>query len=403
MTTPLNIVILAPLELNEQRIPFHLHAANFYYALAEAERLAMAKHVHDITQCLAVFAQNTGSYPQAADLFHRLAEHSRIQVEVPGEAAAYHQLGKVRLMQGDLAAATRHFERAIAIWEQIGAPEAAARAYVGLAGILVRQRDFDRASELYEKALIIHEGLHETVGIATALNGLGELEMERNPEQALHHFQRCLATANEPETQWVIANVYHSLSIIMLEKNDLSRAEELCRQSVSINERLERWADAATGYHQIGLITQRRGKLEEAYQWYLRSAQTKERLGLAAQAASSYQQLGNVSNLQNDLGLAAAWYEKSLDLKERGHNWEGAAITLNNLATVRLQQRAFEEAGQLLIRSLAYFERVGRRDQYKKVLPAFNYCYQQSDPGMRERLNALWTGARLGEFPNPEP
>src|SRR5205823_13630404 len=49
---------LAPRELHEQRLPFHLHGQNFHYALAQAERLQISFNIIGLTQALASFAEN---------------------------------------------------------------------------------------------------------------------------------------------------------------------------------------------------------------------------------------------------------------------------------------------------------------------------------------------------------
>ena len=64
---------LAPRELHEQRVPFFLHGANFHVALGEAERLGMDLPFAMLIQSLAVHAQNTRNFQEAARLFERLA------------------------------------------------------------------------------------------------------------------------------------------------------------------------------------------------------------------------------------------------------------------------------------------------------------------------------------------
>ena len=109
---------LTPLELHQQRIPFHLHGANFYFALTEAERLGMATAFAALTQSLAAFAQNTRSYATAASLFERLAKHREHLNDLEGAAAAYHQLGMIAEKQRDFAAAEQWYRKSLAIEEK---------------------------------------------------------------------------------------------------------------------------------------------------------------------------------------------------------------------------------------------------------------------------------------------
>ena len=63
--------ILAPKELHEQRVPFHLHGANFHTALAEAEALGMDTHFAALTQALGAYAQNSGILPARSAVLRR--------------------------------------------------------------------------------------------------------------------------------------------------------------------------------------------------------------------------------------------------------------------------------------------------------------------------------------------
>jgi|ERR1700675_584563 len=113
---------LAPLELHRQQIPFYVHVQNFHYALGEAERLSMETGTAALIQSLAVFADNTRNFTQAARLFERLASHCNSSGNKEGVAAAYHQLGWVAEQQRDFTAAERRYLQSLNIAAKQGAP-----------------------------------------------------------------------------------------------------------------------------------------------------------------------------------------------------------------------------------------------------------------------------------------
>ena len=96
---------LAPGELYEQRVPFHVHGANFHHALTQAERLKLDTPFAALVQSLAAYAQNTRDFAAAARLFTRLADARRDAGDEEREAGAYHQLGIIAQEQRDFAAA----------------------------------------------------------------------------------------------------------------------------------------------------------------------------------------------------------------------------------------------------------------------------------------------------------
>ncbi|MCP4692358.1 MAG: hypothetical protein GY859_30210, partial [Desulfobacterales bacterium] len=86
---------LPPKELHEQRGPFHLFGASFYYAMNEAETLAMDNYFRALLQALAAYAQNTFNFKEANDLFVHRAAASKNLGNNEKEAGAYHQLGMI--------------------------------------------------------------------------------------------------------------------------------------------------------------------------------------------------------------------------------------------------------------------------------------------------------------------
>ena len=111
---------LALRELHEQRGPFFLLGANFHVALGEAERLKMDFRSGALIQSLAVHAENTRNFREAARLFERLATLANNLGEAEREAVAYHGLGRIAEEQRDFASAEQWYRKALAIWVKYG-------------------------------------------------------------------------------------------------------------------------------------------------------------------------------------------------------------------------------------------------------------------------------------------
>ena len=103
---------LTPRPLHEQLGGFYYYGANFHHALGEAERLGMDAYFAALTQALAAYAQNISNYEAAVSLFDRLADHHSTHGNQEGEAAAYHQLGRIAQELGHTVDAVRFFESA---------------------------------------------------------------------------------------------------------------------------------------------------------------------------------------------------------------------------------------------------------------------------------------------------
>ena len=160
---------LAPRELHEQRSAFYLHGANFYTALAEAERLSMEQDEKALTQSLAVWAQNNRDFAEAERLFLRCARHEDTA------AGAYHQLGRVAQERRDFAAAEQWYRKSLAISEKEGDEHNAAMSYHQLGRVAEEQRDFAAAEQWYRKSLAIREKQGNEHGAASTYHQLGRV------------------------------------------------------------------------------------------------------------------------------------------------------------------------------------------------------------------------------------
>ncbi len=148
---------LAPMELHEQLGPFAIHGASFHRGLGLANTLGMDMQLAALTETLAAFALNRRDFGAARRLCESLASHwgGRNYQEV--RAAAYHQLGIIAQEQRDFADADAWYRKSLAIKEQQGNAQGAARTYHQLGRIAQEQRDFADAEAWCRKSLAISE------------------------------------------------------------------------------------------------------------------------------------------------------------------------------------------------------------------------------------------------------
>ena len=184
---------LAPKQLHEQRIPFYLHGANFYYALSLAMTLDMTAHIAALTQLLASFAQNNRDFQGAGRLYETLAAHHSQHNDDKGLASAYHQLGIIAQEQRDFERAEQWYLKSLAISEKLGIDHGTAKTYHQLGNIAEEQRDFERAKQWYLKSLDIHKKQRNKHGAAMTYHQLGRIaEEQRDFERAKQWYLKSL-------------------------------------------------------------------------------------------------------------------------------------------------------------------------------------------------------------------
>ena len=351
---------VAQKELHEQRTPFHVHGANFRYALGEAERLGMQKPFATLMLSLASYALNTRNFAEAAELYEGLANNQKASGNDEGEAVAYHQLGMIAEEQRDFAAAEQWYHKSLGITEKQGNEHGAAMTYHQLGRIAQEQRDFAAAEQWYRKALAIQEKQGDEHGAA---------------------------------------NTYHQVGVIAAEQRDFAAAEQWYHKSLAIEEKHGNEHGAAISYHQLGVIATQQGDFAAAERWYHKSLAMEEKQGNEHGAALTYHQLGVIAEEQRDFAVAEQWYLKSLAIKEKQGDEHGAASTYAQLGLLARAKGNFEESGRRLIRAHSAFVHTNDAHMASLALQQFFVTHRSADPDEQVKLLAMWDQAGLGPLP----
>ena len=381
----------------QQRVPLRLHRANFYAALELSRRLSLSWDYAALAQALAVYAQDSRNFREAASLFELLGQHWAIEGDRVGEASAYHQLAMIAQAEGDSVAARKSYLRSLAIEEELGNEIGAALTHHQLGRIAEDENSLTESRDWYLKALQIFEAHNKIPEIATAYHQLGSVaEAERDLEDARVWYEKSAGLKVKHGDLGGAAITYQQLGSIAQEERDFRTARDWYRKALAILEPQGNIDAVAIAYHQLGLVAQQERDFEAARTWYLKSIAIKEKQGNLRGAASTYHGMGRIAEEQGDLEIARDWYrkslaisidendrsaiarayhqlgsvaeeqrhfpeaidwyQKSLDLEEQQGNLSGIAITCHQLGSVARQQRDFAGALEWLHRSLAASE-----------------------------------------------
>jgi tetratricopeptide (TPR) repeat protein len=215
---------------------------------------------------------------KAGDLDAAAATHDAIRVSLeaskdeaaakPVLAAAYHELGIVAQLRGDLAAGEEWYWKALAIWEALGDRRGLARNYHQLGTVAQFRGDPAAAEQWYRKSLEIKEALGDRPGLASS---------------------------------------YHQLGTVAEDRGDLAAAEQCYRKSLEIKEALGDRPGLSSSYHQLGTAARRRGDLAAAEQWYQKALVINEALANRPGLAMSYILLGLLAEGRGDTAAALDW------------------------------------------------------------------------------------------------
>jgi len=362
---------LAPRELHEQRVPFFLHGAHFHVALGEAERLQMDFLSGALIHSLAVHAQNTRNFQEAARLFERLATPANSLGEAEREAVAYHRLGMIAAEQRDFASSEQWYLKSLAIAEKQGDEHGAARTYHNLGMIAAEQRDFASSEQWYRKAMAIFEKQGDEHGKAGTYHQLGRIAQEQHDFAGAEQWCReALAIFEKQGDEHSAASTCHQLGRIAQEQHDFAGAEQWYRKALAIKGKQGDEHGAALTYHQLGTIAQQQRDFASAEQWYRRALTIFEKQGDEHHVASTCHNLGTIAQEQRDFASAEQWYCKALAIFEKQGNEHSVAAAYHQLGMIAAEQRDFASAEQWYRKALAICIKYG--DKYHEEMTRSN-------------------------------
>lgn len=156
-----------------------------------------------------------------------------------GLAHAHWGLARARAKLGDNEDARRHFERALARFEQTGDRTGQAHTRLNLAWVLDRQGRYAEALPQARQALALYQALGHVAGQADGLNAIGwYLTHLGEHRQALGYCRRALVLHERTGDRRRAAQAWDSLGHVHLDLGDHVRATECFRSALALTREL---------------------------------------------------------------------------------------------------------------------------------------------------------------------
>jgi serine/threonine protein kinase len=306
---------------------------------------------------------NLGLYDDADKYLHRALD---LRSRQKGREAARETAGLLTLLghvaweRGDVPAAQRLYERAIASNRRLHGPRALplAEDLNGLGLVTAETGDLARAKACFTEAAEIgrRAGREGRKALADALNNLGWLARRQGDlATAQTNFQESLRLSREvlgddhPETVRVRSN----LASLLFQRGDLEHAESVYGEILAVRRHLlgPDHPDIARTLNSLGTVQQKRGRLEAAQGSFREALAMCRRLNPVPErmAGTALAGLAEIARHQGDLAAAEHAYGESYELFQRhpGDDPQGFANALLGQALVRRDRgdRATAAAG----------------------------------------------------------
>lgn len=253
--------------------------------------------------------------------------------------------GVLHLRRGRLPEAIAKFESASRIFEAREDAKALVDAMMALASTQMKANDLNGALANYNKAAELCTKFNYEIGLAQLYADLGLLLQGLGKfTEAEQMLLKGFAVADKHEELTIASVVAGNLALLYRETQDLDRAEEMVRQSLQLEERLNHKDGVARANLNLGTILFEKARFQEAAACFKISLRLYEALGLPEHASNAVYNLGNAHRALKQSPEAETYYRRAIDLFMTANDASGVAKSAGNLGAVYLDSGRFDEA-----------------------------------------------------------
>ena len=248
-----------------------------------------------------------------------------------GQANGEVNLGNASIILGNYADAKNHFQKAKTIFNSLIKSDqknktfifGLARCYSSLGVVFSQEGNYYEAIDNYQKGLKYYQKINHKTGISKSYNNIGIVYKSRqNNTKALEYFKKALKIQ-----------------------------EEIGEQSMPVT------------LTNIGVIYFEDNKLSEALSYYTKAEKLFKTIENTRGLALLQNYLGDYYVKTNLLVKAENNYQKALELYESIQNKFGASLAFYNLGTLYFDQKNYQKAFEMALKSLTYAKEIGVLDQ----------------------------------------
>ena len=301
-----------------------------------------------------------GHYPAALDHYQRaLAIHEEL-ADRRGIARIINNIGNVYNNTGDYPAALDHYRRAISSYEELGNRPGIARVTGNIGNVYWNTGDYPAAVDHYQRALAVLEEIGDRLMVALVTGNIANVYTAIGDyPAALDHYQRALAIHEELADRPGIARVTGNFGIMYSATGDYPAALKHYHSALTIAEELNDRRGIAKGTSNIAVVYWRTGDYPAALKHFHGALTIHEELGDRSGIALVTGNIGTVYNDTDDYSVALDHYQRALAIYEELGDRSGIAVITGNLGATFFEAGNYPEAMNHYQRAMALCLEIG--------------------------------------------
>ncbi|QEE16248.1 tetratricopeptide repeat protein [Promethearchaeum syntrophicum] len=217
----------------------------------------------------------------------------------------------------------------------------------------------------------------------------------------LENQQRCLNKAYnfviETTDEEKKSTILNNLGYIYYKKGNFNKAVEYFKNSIKIDENLNKFGKTAAAYINLGNIYLKKHQYKESIFNYKKIIEYSAKSKISSEYLSTaYNNIGSAYDALNEKKKASEYYEKALSIDEKHGNISSKAAILNNIGESYREKGDFQTALKYFNDSLKIRESMGTQHEMATVLN--NIAYIKSSLGeYKEALEFYTKALRIDE------
>ena len=243
-------------------------------------------------------------------------------------------------------------------------------AYVRAGRLACWQGEYQDAVALTEQGLRLCEESGNRRWTGMALNNLGGVAAYRGePDRAIPLLEQSLSIGKELADNDLIWRSLGDLGVVATFQGEYERARRLIEQALPICSQGGDEGGAILFYKTLGDVESALGNSEKALTHYEETLAIGRRLGHKRLVAGALEGLGKVAFDRGEYARARTVYEEGLQVVNELGGKSDYTVTLGiNLAELAVEERKFDEARTLCVRSLRNSQEVGDKESIVAAL-----------------------------------
>ena len=320
------------------------------------------------------------------------------RAQEPSETAA-RQRADALFEKGDslrnayqLASAMEVYQRARALYQQVGAEGETADVDNEIGILHARQDNYERAETHLRRAVETYRSIGDMEGVAKLLNNVAIVQRRQGEyEEALDSYREVLTVYDEVGAPADRGFVLNNLGLVHEDLGQYSEALRRFKEGRALHEAADNREGVAKSQHNSADIMLRQGRYEEALVRFREALDWYRAQDESSEVASTLDGIGTVYLRREQYEAALSRYREALEVRREHENLSAVAETLGNIGSAYRRQERYRAAAGVLRQALRTNREIGDQASAAQDLNKLAALYRDQDS--TERALGLYRDA----------